>query len=282
MRRALAALALLGFATAADAGWPQWASPEAQPPQVALVPLKWDSAPSPDIMLIGADEWVLTWGWAAQDGDSGGEVAVEDGATRRFGADALQVSFAEGADHASDGTGDGAVQAGWGGLDWTSYTDFGVWVRSSAALAAGDLLLTLTDSTDDFTVPFPAVAAGTWTWVDLDVSAMAGTVGDAVDDVAVTLGADKGAFTLWLDSAVLWDAASHEAALGLDLLGGRAGVLSALSLPQSAGDPHAFTARAEGSDYWVVEREGDDALLLVSPGGWTTDDQAWVVLVAYQ
>jgi hypothetical protein len=143
----------------------------------------------------------------------------------------------------------------------------GMWVYSSMALVAGDVVLKTVDSTGDVSFNFPAVAtANKWTWIEIDISSLAAGTGDAVTNVKVALstaGAARGAFNLYLDGAYKWDA-TEELALGVDLVDSPGAVRKVLTLVKANTGTHDFVAIAEGTDFFVHSESGNDFLVTIT------------------
>jgi hypothetical protein len=76
-----------------------------------------------------------------------------------------------------------------------------LWVKSSVALDAGDLQILLDDTAECASplkeLDIPAVAADTWTEVDIDLGDASGLT--AVISIGVKMIVDVGAFNLWID-----------------------------------------------------------------------------------
>ncbi len=153
-----------------------------------------------------------------------------------------------------------------GDEDWTDDESYGLWVYSSVALAAGDMVLEITDSgAGATTVNFPAVAtANKWTWCELDISGVANASKDVITTIGYdlsTAGAAKGAFNVYLDYAFKWDGGDEEA-LSLDVY--ENGVLTAFSVATAAGSANTVTVLAEGTDYFIHYETGNDFLVAIA------------------
>jgi len=85
--------------------------------------------------------------------------------------------------------------------DLTSYEYINMWVKSSVALDAGDMQLLLDDTASCASpikfLDIPALSAGTWTLVQMDLGDASGLT--AVISVGAKQIVDKGAFDLYLD-----------------------------------------------------------------------------------
>lgn len=162
--------------------------------------------------------------------------------------------------------------------DLSANESMGFWIYSTEALAEGDFDVTLddTDGTDQ-SYDVPAVSAEVWTWVEFDISGC-GANCDTVDGVQF-LATAQGAASLtavdiYLDGMYKWDADDEED-LGLAIL--QDGVISVLALPTAAGSDNEWSLPVENTDFFVVYRDGADALV------WITDQSAKDLLafVAY-
>jgi len=162
--------------------------------------------------------------------------------------------------------------------DLSANESMGFWIYSTEALAEGDFDVTLddTDGTDQ-SYDVPAVSAEVWTWVEFDISGC-GANCDTVDGVQF-LATAQGAASLtavdiYLDGMYKWDADDEED-LGLAIL--QDGVISVLALPTAAGSDNEWSLPVENTDFFVVYRDGADALV------WITDQSAkdLLVFVAY-
>lgn len=157
----------------------------------------------------------------------------------------------------------------------------GFWIYSDTALTAGWLTLVLTDDGGARTYDVPAVVANTWTWAEIDISALAGGTGDAVTAVAVLLStagaAGLGAFNIYLDGMWKWDA-SDELALGQNLIAD--GVLKVLTWVKADGgtQAHDMAALTENTDWFPNYQTGNDVIVQVTDQSTKTG----IGLVAYQ
>jgi len=180
----------------------------------------------------------------------------------RKGAASLSLSFA-----AAAVAGNGADNTLAGGdQDWTDDESVGLWVYSTAALTAGDVVLEITDSVAAASlVDFPAVAANTWTWCELDISGVDNTSKDVIQSIAIdlsTAGATaQGAFVLYCDYMYKWDGATEEA-LGLDIY--EDGVVAAFAVVTAAAGANTPILLAEGTDFIVHYETGNDFLVAVT------------------
>ena len=191
--------------------------------------------------------------WIAVDGDV---VSSDDAANFRFPATAgksLKLAFA-----ASAADNDGAV-INIVDDDLTGNELIGFWMRSSVALLATDVQLSATDVTTDTLFNICAVSAGNvnkWLWCDVDISALAGTQGDAVTTIGLLLknAAGLAAFNLWIDMMYKYDA-TDDFDLGMSIL--EDGVRGVANVTAGAN-------LVLGTDYFVSYRSGNDFLVYIS------------------
>lgn len=205
--------------------------------------------------------------WSAIGGGTADPTPTNSTAVVRVGTNSLKIPFT-----APAVAGDGVKFTAFSGEDWEAQESVGMWVYSSVALTAGDVVLKTVDSTGDVSFNMPAVAtANKWTWVEFNIAALAGGTGDAVTNVKIALstaGAALGAFDLYIDGAYKWDA-TEELALGVDLVDSPGAVRKVLTFQKAASgevDATAIvpTAIAEGTDYFVHYESGNDFLVTIT------------------
>lgn len=166
----------------------------------------------------------------------------------RWGSKALKLAFT-----AAGVAGNGAAQA-HSSEDWSDLEYVGLWIRSDTALAAGNLVLVLTDGTQgDTSVNIPAVSSvDTWTFVRLDISGVANANKDDVDAVSIELssaGATAlGAFNVQVDQVFRWDASGDLALSGTPLDGG---VIGVWTIPTATGGDRTLAMLTEGTDFLI-------------------------------
>jgi len=207
--------------------------------------------------------------WTALDAD----VVVSNSTTHvRVGSNALKLAFA-----ATAIAGDG-VESDITNDNLESNESIGFWIYSDTALTAGWLTLVIddTDAAPDLALNVPAVTAGAWQWVEIDISALAAGNGDVVDKIAFklsTAGATGLAvFNVWIDTMYKWDATDE------DILGDSVmydGVLSVLSLDTANTGTHTFGNVSEHTDYFVNYQSGNEVLV------WITDQSAKSLICMY-
>jgi len=186
----------------------------------------------------------------------------------KYGAGSYEAAFA--VDAAAT---DGFIDAGLGAnASWEDMESVGLLVYSTATWAAGDLTLVLTDDGGAQTFDIPALTAtNAWTWLEVDISALAAGTGDVISDVAVLMSAQGetalGAFTMYLDVAYVWDSADEEA-LGVAIQ--QDGVLGVINTESGA-------SLVELTDYLVHYETGSDFIVYITDQ--STADIA--VLAAY-
>lgn len=208
--------------------------------------------------------------WTAIDAD----VTVTADAVRyRVGTKSLGLAFA---DTAADD--DGAI-IDIANDDLEANESIGFWLYSDTALDAGDLdiLIDDTDAAPDQSYNVPAVAANVWTWVEVDISALAAGTGNVVDKVAVVLkdAAGLGAFNVYLDAMYKWDADDEEA-LGVALV--QDGVLSVMSIVTHENQPNTPSILAEHTGYFTHYESGNDFIVSLADNSASSG----VVMVAFQ
>ena len=144
----------------------------------------------------------------------------------------------------------------------------GFWIRHNWAggLTAGDLQVGLLDDAPAQRLfNIPAVAVDTWTWVEVDISSLAAGTGDAITEVQIVLSTqgatNLGAFSVWLDGMMKWDAADEEA-LGADIAEG--GVKAVLTLTTANTGDHTQVALTEWTDYFVNYQTGNDVIVTMT------------------
>lgn len=199
--------------------------------------------------------------WSAIGGGTADPTPVNDSGIKRKGTNSLKIPFT-----AAAVAGDGVKFTAFSGENWEAQESVGMWVYSTIALSAGDVRLKTVDSTGDVSFNMPAVPANKWTWVEFDISSLAGGTGDAVTNVKLdlsTAGAAKGAFNLYIDGAYKWDA-TEELAIGYDLVDSPGSVRSVLALTKANTGTHNFTALAEDTDFFVHYESGNDFLVTIT------------------
>ncbi len=86
-------------------------------------------------------------------------------------------------------------------MNLSAYKYLRAWVRSSIALAAGDLDIMLDDDPACISplkeLAIPAIAANTWTQITLDMGDTSGLT--AVISIGIDMNSDKGIFDFWID-----------------------------------------------------------------------------------
>jgi len=148
--------------------------------------------------------------------------------------------------------------------DLEANESIGFWIRVNKPIASGDFTLVLTDDGGDNTYSIPAVAADAWTWVEIDVSALAAGTGDVIDTIQILITTqgvtNQTNVNMWLDAMYKWDAANEEA-LGHDIAEG--GVKQVMTQATTAG-AQTFALEAEYTDYFINYQTGNDVLVTIS------------------
>jgi len=205
----------------------------------------------------------------------GGNVTEAEGSVDgiyRFGASSYKAAFADAAAQ------DEGFKATIAGDDLEANESIGMWLYSSVSIASGDLQILLTDDGGARNYPIGAIAPTTWTWVEVDISALNGGTGDVVSEFGVTLTAQGvaalGDFNLYLESAWKWDA-SDEEALGTAIL--QDGVLTVMAVTDAQDQTNTQSILAENTGYFVHYEAGSDFIVSVA------DNSALsaVALIAY-
>ena len=167
--------------------------------------------------------------------------------------------------------------------DLSANESIGFWIYSSAALASGDLDLTL-DDTDgiDQVYPIPAIPANIWKWVEINIAAC-DTNCNTTNGIQVSLTA-QGALVygvatgvgvnVYLDAMYKWDA-SDENALGSAIV--QDGVISLMSIATAASSVNTPSVLTEYTDYFVHYETGNDFIVTISD----QSANSGVALVAY-
>lgn len=156
--------------------------------------------------------------WTAVDA---GTTVSADTTYYRVGAKSLKILFKTTATTAS------GAQATESNINLSTDTSVGAWIYTTNALAAGDLVLKITDTVAGVTsVNVPAVdTINKWTWVEIDISGITSTSRDVVSKLAITLStagvvkSTASAFSVYIDFMVGW-ASSDEITLGVPVLNG--------------------------------------------------------------
>lgn len=200
--------------------------------------------------------------WSAIGGGTADPTPANSATVARKGTNSLKLPFA-----AAAVAGDGAKFTAFAAENWEAQESVGMWVYSSVALAAGDVVLKTVDSTGDVSFNMPAVVTpNKWTWVEFNISGLAGGTGDAVTNVKIALstaGAALGAFDLYIDGAYKWDA-TEELALGVDLVDSPGSVRSVLAIVKANTGTHDMAALAEDTDFFVHSESGNDFLVTIT------------------
>lgn len=184
----------------------------------------------------------------------GGAVApsdADDAVVFRVGAGSVAVTYGD------VGVGNATETAATGG-NWDATGDeyIYLWVRSTAALSAGTITVTLDDDTaaPDATVNLPAItAANQWQFVRLDISAVADADKNAVSDLIFTSNhaTELDSATVYFDQIVKVDEA-ESTALAFDAVNQPGGVRSGFSFVEDAGNG-TFAALTEWTDFFIAD-----------------------------
>ena len=193
--------------------------------------------------------------------DAGTAVLLTADATyARVGTKSLKIALTAAA-VAGDGATDAITQ------DFEDEESLGFWCYSDTGLTAGDMSAVLTDDGGARTYTFPVIAAGVWTWVELDISALTGGTGDVITALSfllTTQGATNLAATnVYLDGAWVWDLDDEET-LGVKIV--QDGVLSVWTSADATANTGAHTASvlAENTDYFIHYQASADAIVTIT------------------
>lgn len=187
---------------------------------------------------------------------------TQDATIARKGTNSLKLAWP-----AASVAGDGVMWTAFSAEDWTTAESVGFWVYTNVALAAGDLTFVIVDSTADHAFNIPAVpVVNRWTWVEIDISALATTDGDAVTNykiLASAAGAAKGAMNTYFDGGWKWDA-TEELALGVDLVDSPGAVRNVFTLTKANTGTHDFVALVEDTGFFIHRESGNDFLVTIT------------------
>jgi len=187
---------------------------------------------------------------------------TQDATIARKGTNSLKLAWPDAAV-----AGDGVQWTAFSAEDWTTEESVGFWIYTDVALSAGDLTFVIVDSTADHAFNIPAVATiNKWTWVEVDISALATTDGDAVTNykiLASTAGAAKGVMNTYFDGGWKWDA-TEELALGVDLVDSPGAVRKLMALVKANTGTHDYVALVEDTDFFVHSESGNDFLVTIT------------------
>jgi len=160
---------------------------------------------------------------------------------------------------------------GGGDQDWSNNEYVGFWFYSSISLAAGDLKFRIVDSgAGNSDTNFPAVVGGQWTWVTIDISAIANTSKDVVTDIAILYAVDVGSMVMYLDFMAKWDVTD---AFALAQMPVTDGILSMLTVLEAAAGANDFTTKTEYTNYFIDYT--NQKLVVI------TDESANTALITY-
>ena len=182
----------------------------------------------------------------------------EDNSYYKEGAESLKIVAGSGAE-----SGDVVVSnalAG-GNEDWSDRESVGVWFYCPNAHSSGFLDFRITDlGAGDTDTASPAIAAGTWTWWEFDISGVANASKDAITDIAFIYKA-TGADIFYFDFLAKWDAAD-ETNLAQNIT--YDGIRGVDACPIASGTNMAWTAQTEYTDYFINYTSGTDNLVVIT------------------
>ena len=185
---------------------------------------------------------------------------TNDGTYYRVGSNSLKLAWL---DAAVDGDGTTHTIVG---DNLEANESIGFWFYTTAALSSGDLELVITDDGGARTHNFPAVATtDVWTWIEIDISALAGGTGDVCSAVLILMSAggatNLGDFDCYVDGMWKWDAADEEA-LGYNIKD--FGVLDVWTGADAAGSANVQSIEAEDTDFIVHYESGVDFIVTIA------------------
>jgi hypothetical protein len=187
---------------------------------------------------------------------------TQDATVARKGTNSLKLAFT-----APSVAGDGVQWTAFAAENWEAQESVGFWIYTSVALTAGDLTFVTVDSTGDVAFNVPAVATiNKWTWVEVDITSLAGGTGDAVTNYKLllsTAGAALGAVNIYIDGAFKWDA-TEELALGVDLVDSPGAVRKVMALVKANTGTHDYVALVEDTDFFVHTEAVNDFLVTIT------------------
>jgi len=136
-----------------------------------------------------------------------------------------------------------------GDENWSDREYVGFWIYSAMSLAAGDMTFRITDSGAGNTdTNIPAITAGQWQWVTLDISGVANASKDVITDIAFVYAVDVGQNQIFIDFLAKWDTTD---AFDLSQMPIQDGSLSFITIPGAAASDNAFTSKTEYTHYFV-------------------------------
>jgi hypothetical protein len=192
------------------------------------------------------------------------DVACTTSATYvKAGSNSLKMAVTTAAD-AGDGCHDPVT------LDFSADEFVGFWIRSSVALAAGDVILDLTDDGGARQTNIPALNANQWTWVNIGLPALDADK-NTITDISIELsaaGATKaaaGAFDVYVDAMYKWDDTEEEElgnSICLDC------VYGVLAVATSAASANTLSNLAMYTDYFIKYTASNEKVV------WITDQSA--------
>ena len=174
---------------------------------------------------------------------------ADDAVTFRVGSGAVAVTY-------GDVDVGNAIETMTTGGNWDATADeyIYLWIRSTAALSAGSLTLTLDDDTaaPDVAVNIPAVAtANRWTLVRADISAVADADKNVVANLLITSNhaTELDSAVVTFDQFIKVDNA-ESTALGFNAVNQPGGIRSGFSFVEDAGNG-SFTILVEYTDFFI-------------------------------
>lgn len=188
---------------------------------------------------------------------------TNDGTYFRVGVNSLKTAYGASA-VATDGT---TYDTSGAALDWTDDENVGGWMMCSKALAAGDIVYSITDDPAGETlVNVPAVTtANVWQWVEVDITAVANASKDHIHAVGFELsaaGAAKVTFNCYFDRWYKWDQTEEDTLNATPLQDGVTGVINTVAGNVLAEDTDYFVDYTDGALVYITDQSA--AIIMAS------------------
>ena len=200
-------------------------------------------------------------------------VVTADTEVYRVGTKSLKIAFTDVVEN------DGVTGTAGAQDDLNANESIGFWIYSDVAITSGDFNLTIDDSDGtDQSYNIGAVAAGVWTWKELDISGCDANC-DTMDNILILATAQGGTSltgaNIYLDGMWKWDADDEES-LGVNLV--QDGVMSVMTALTAQDQANTFANLTEQSDFIVNYQSGNDVVVTVTD----QSTKSGIALVAYQ
>lgn len=180
---------------------------------------------------------------------------TNDNTHYKAGVQALKTVYGASA-VATDGT---SYDTSGAAPDWTDDENVGGWLFCDKALAAGDLVYSITDDVAGETlVNIPALTvASKWTWVEVDITAVANASKDHIHAIGFELsaaGAAKVELNCWADAWYKWDQTEEDTLNATPILDGVTGVVNTVLGNQLAEYTDYFVDYTDGALVWISDQ----------------------------